>query len=218
VGSIRRTFREWVRNTPRPGVLIVFGQVSFFVLMSFSVALHPGFVFKLNEGGISNYGIHLKTAIPYSLAFVLCSFFSIRAARLYRRSETIARLFRYLLYAYSCLLLLTLLSTYGYKLNAELKQAHVVAGVATIAFELVASAWMYAHLNSTWDTVFLVLQLAGFVLAGLTFLGDLHVLFLGQALADAGFALLLIHMGLVTASSGQERLPTREGDRRTGWA
>jgi hypothetical protein len=199
---MRQEFRDAVHNAPRPGVLIVLGQVSFFVFLSISVALHPGFVFKLNEGGVSNYGIHLKTAIPYSLAFILCSYLSATAARHYRSSDGVARRLRQLLYTYTCLLLLTLLSTYGYTLNAELKQIHIVVGVVTIIFELVASLCMYAQLNGPWDTLFIVVQLGGFVLAGLTFLGAMHLLFLGQALADVGFALLLIHVAFNAHGSG----------------
>lgn len=212
MGSARQRVREAVKGIGRPGVLIVLGQVCFLVFLSVSVALHPGFVFKADEGGISNYGIHLKTAIPYSLAFLLCSYFSVAAARHYREPDGSARGFRYLLDTYSGLLLLTLLSTYGYKLNVGLKDAHITVGVLTITFELVASAWMYAQLRGTWDAAFLVLQLGGFVLAGLTFLGALHLLFLGQALADVGFALLLIHMGLVTPRPVQERPLAREAD------
>jgi len=214
VGPMHHRVREAVDHTPRPGVLIVLGQFSFLVFLSVSVALHPGFVFKVEEGGISNYGIHLKTVIPYSLAFLLCSYFSYRAARLYRSSDAITQRLRYLLYVYSGLLLVTLLSTYGYKLNVGLKDAHIAIGVAAITFELVASVWIYIQLRGAWDTVFVVLQVAGSAVAGLTVLGALHLLFLGQALADVGFALLLIHIGSVTPCRGDESLPIRDVDGR----
>jgi hypothetical protein len=214
VGSARQWVRDAVKGTPRPGVLIVLGQVSMFVFLAISVALHPGFVFKVNEGGISNYGVHLKTAISYSLAFLLCSYFSYRAARLYRPPDVTTRRLRLLLYAYSGLLLLTLLSTYGYKLDVGLKDAHIGVGVVLITFELLASVWIYTQLGGLWDTAFIVVQLGGFVLAALTFFGALHVLFLGQALADVGFALLLIHMGLATPCPAYEPPPVREIDGR----
>jgi hypothetical protein len=209
---MRQRLREVVDGTPRSGVLIVLGQVSFLVFLSISVALHPGFVLKVDEGGISNYGIHLKTAIPFSLAFILCSCFSFEAARHYRSPDVTIRRLRYLLSTYSGLLALTLLSTYGYKLNVGLKDAHITVGVLTITFELVAAAWIYAQLRGGWDTAFMVLQLVGFVLAGLTFFGALQLLFLGQALVDVGFAFLLIHMGLVTPCPGRGSTPVGEVD------
>jgi hypothetical protein len=214
MGPMRQELQVAVDGIPRPGVLIVLGQVSFFIFLSISVALHPGFVFKVDEGGISNYGIHLKTAVPFSLAFLLCALFSFGAARHYRSSDVTTRWFRNLLYAYSGLLLLTLLTTYGYKLDIGLKDAHVTAGVLTITFELVASVWIYAQLRGAWDSVFLVLQAGGFVVAGLTIFGAFHLLFLGQALADVGFALLLIHMGSTTPCPVGGPPPVREADGR----
>jgi len=187
-----------VQKNTHSATLIILGQLSLLFFLSISVALHPGFVFKSDEGGISNYGIHLKTALPYTLAFTLCAFFTLRAAHLYPRTERSTRHLRYMLYAYSCLVLLTLLSTYIYKVSYAFKQLHVVVGVTTMSFELLASVWMSIRLRSTWDLLFLAVQLTGFVLAGLTFLGTLHVLFLGQALATLGFALLLMHTGLRT--------------------
>ncbi len=202
MGSIRRVFGEVVGDDRRPGALIVLGQVSFLVFLALAVALHPGFVLKADEGGISNYGIHLKTVVPYSLAFVLCAYFSIRAAGLCRGPGITTRRFRYLLTVYACLLLLTLLSTYGYRLDVGLKEIHVAAGVTTVAFEVAASVWMYAQLRGGWDAVFLAVQLVGSAVAGLTVLGVGRLLFLGQAVASMGFALLLIRTGQAVPPSG----------------
>ena len=215
MGSARHEVRTAVHGTPRPGVLIVLGQASFFVFLAISIALHPGFVLKVDEGGISNYGIHLKTGVPYSLAFLLCAWFSVAAARHYRESGGVAHRFRYLLDSYGGLLLLTLASTYGYKLNAGLKEFHIVVGVVMITFELVASVWMFAQLEGGWDRVSLILQVAGCAVAGVTVLGALHLLFLGQALADVGFALLLVHLGLVTGSSAPGQPQNHGSSRRS---
>ena len=50
---------------------IVWGQILFVLFIGVCVALHPGIVLKSNEGGVSNYGIHIKTALPYTLALGL---------------------------------------------------------------------------------------------------------------------------------------------------
>jgi uncharacterized membrane protein len=196
-----------VQKDTHPGTLILLGQISFFFFLSASIALHPGFVFKSNEGGVSNYGIHLRTAAPYTLAFGLCAYFSLRAASLYPRGERSTRDLRRLLEVYGALVLLTLASTYVYKMGPGFKQLHIAVGVATITFELLASAWMFHRSKSSWDLGFLVVQATGCLLAGLTLLGALHVLFLGQALADLGFALLLVHTGLSTPLTGRGSVP-----------
>ena len=50
----------------RAAAHIALGQISFGFFITVCVALHPGFVLKWNEGGVSNYGVHLKTALPYT--------------------------------------------------------------------------------------------------------------------------------------------------------
>ena len=50
----------------RAAAHIALGQISFGFFITVCVALPPGFVLKSNEGGVSNYGVHLKTALPYT--------------------------------------------------------------------------------------------------------------------------------------------------------
>ena len=59
------------------------GEVLFLFFTAVSVALHPGFVLQRDEGGMSNYGLHVKTAVPYTLALALLVLYSARAASLY---------------------------------------------------------------------------------------------------------------------------------------
>jgi len=212
-GTARGMLRRSLRADADGRALVLAGQVSFLVFLGLAVALHPGFVLKRDEGGISNYGVHMKTAVPYTLAFVLCAVFSFRAALRYRHGEGSARRLGLLLLVYSALLVLTLASTYGYRHDPWLDRAHVVVGVATVAFEVLAAVWMAAQLRGGWDAVFLATQLVGAVLAGLTLVGALHVLFLGQALADVGFALLLVHLAMVTPDGGERPSvrPSAEG-------
>ena len=53
--------------------LMVTGEVAFVLFTGVCVALHPGFVLKRNEGGLSDYGVHIKTTVPYTLSLVLLS-------------------------------------------------------------------------------------------------------------------------------------------------
>ena len=169
---------------------VALSQVGFAFFLAICVAIHPGLVLKVNEGGMSNYGVHARTAVPYTLALGFAAGLTYQAARLMRTTTTPSRHFRVLLRTYSWLTLLTLLTTYGYTLNAPLKYVHVAVGVAIIVFESAASLWMYRALRSL--GAFLFVQLLGFVLAALTFFGTLHVLFLSQILTGGAFAILLV--------------------------
>jgi hypothetical protein len=167
---------------------LLWSQVFLVGFLVLAVALHPGFVLKGDEGGVSNYGIHLRTAVPYTIAFGLGAFFSLEAART-RAYPTVARGG---LVVYAGLLLLTLLSTYVYKLDYGLKLVHVGVGVALISFELLASAWASLWIRTTAATALFVVIIGGFVVAGLTFLGQAHLLFIGESLTTLGFAGVVI--------------------------
>jgi len=168
---------------------VALGQISFAVFIAICVALHPGLVLKSNEGGLSNYGVHAKTVVPYTLALALAAGFTLRAARSASLSTSARRLER-LLNTYALLTLLTLVTTYGYTLNKPFKDLHVGVGVVITVFEFVASLWMYREIKSL-HFVFAA-GLVGFALAIVTFFGALHVLFLTQLLIGGAFALLLI--------------------------
>ena len=174
---------------------VALGQISFAAFIAICVALHPGFVFNSNEGGLSNYGVHAKTVVPYTLALALAAGFTLRAARINHRSRSSHR-FERVLNTYGALTLLTLVTTYGYTLNKPLKDLHVGVGVVITVFEFAASVWMYREIKSL-HFVFAA-GLVGFALAIVTFFGALHVLFLTQLLIGGAFALLLIRTSAET--------------------
>jgi hypothetical protein len=173
---------------------IVWGQILFALFIAVCVALHPGIVLKSNEGGVSNYGIHIKTALPYTLALGLLAFYSRRAAVLYSKSDALTRRLRGVLTAYSVIVIVMLFSTYVYSLSHILRDIHIGFGTGLISFESFAAIWMFSRLRGRfWDGVFLLMELAGALLALVTIVGVLHVLFLAEELANTGFACLLIH-------------------------
>jgi hypothetical protein len=172
---------------------IVWGQILFVFFVGICVALHPGIVLKSNEGGVSNYGIHIKTAVPYTLALGLLAFYSRRAAALYSKSDVVARRLRRVLTTYSVIVIVMLFSTYVYSLNHVLRDIHIGFGTVLITFQSFAAIWMFGRFRRVWDGLFLATQLAGAILALVTIVGVLHVLFLAEELANTGFACLLIH-------------------------
>jgi hypothetical protein len=175
---------------------VAYGQICFALFVGVCVALHPGLVLKGNEGGMSNYGTHLKTVIPFTLALGLASFLSQRAAVLLTGTAPGTRGLARLLRTYSELTLLVLVSSYAYSLDTVLRDVHVASGIAIALFELAASLWMYRLLGRTGrDSILIAVQLVGFTLAALTVLGALHVLFVTQVLTGGSFAVLLVRSG-----------------------
>ena len=166
------------------------GQVGLALSVGACVALHPGFVLKANEGGLSNYGIHLKTALPYTTGFVAAAGSSLWAARVVTRATSVARRLRVVLLAYGVLMTLTMLSTYVYSLDATWKNVHVAVGVIGAVFEVVATWWM-SQVTPRLTPVFVV-QAVGFAVAALTFAGAWHLLFASQVVTGAAFALALV--------------------------
>ena len=180
------------QSSPRRRVVrdVTWGQIGFGTFLIVCVALHPGLVLKANEGGMSNYGVHLKTVIPYTLALLCPAVLTYQAAGAMRPAGRTARDFRWLLRLYSGLIALTLASTYGYTLDRPQKIVHIAIGVAITVFESGASLWMYRVLKRLRGV--LAVQLAGLALAALTFFGALHLLFLTQVVCGGAYAVLLV--------------------------
>jgi hypothetical protein len=175
---------------------LAYGQLLLALFLGLCVLLHPGFVLKADEGGMSNYGIHAKTAAAYTLSLGFPTLFSFWAACLFNGDGQSMRQFRFLLRLYGWLILLTLLSTYVYTLDTALKDIHFAIGAALTIFEVAASVWMYQLLSQRkWDATLLAVELVGSALAAFTIVGVLHVLFLSQVLTSGAFALLLVDSG-----------------------
>jgi hypothetical protein len=180
---------DWPRTTAD----IVRGEVAFLVFTAASVALHPGFVLERDEGGMSNYGLHAKTAVPYTLALFLLALYSRRAALACNNQDTRVRRLRVVLNSYSLILVLVLASSYVYSLDAALTDVHFALGTVLILVVGTASLWMLRLRRPVArDWLFLVVQLSGDVLALITALGVVHLLFLAEILANVGFASFLI--------------------------
>jgi len=176
--------------------LMVAGEASFLVFTSVCVALHPGFVLKGNEGGLSDYGVHIKTAVPYTLSLALLVLCNLRAAFLYPEGDRETRRLRFLMLTYCGVVGLILLSTYVYTLNGDLKDLHYGLGTLLMVVVAVGSVWMYRlRPPSATLRIFLVIQIVGDVLNLATAVGALHVLFLAEVLSNIGFALILIRTG-----------------------
>jgi hypothetical protein len=198
IATRRSTSARWgaVSNMVR-------AEVAFLVFTGVCVALHPGFVLKGNEGGLSDYGVHLKTALPYTLSLVLLVAYNLRAASLVTDEDERSRRLRFLIRSYCGVLVLVLFSTYVYTLNATLKNVHFAIGTLLIIVVTAGSLWLYRLWPaSPFVRLFLLIQLTGDVLNLMTAFGGLHVLFAAEMLSNVGFAAILIRSGRRIALEG----------------
>ena len=178
----------------RASKYVTLGQWNLIIFVTLCLSLHPGFVLKRDEGGFSNYGIHIKTAIPYTLTYVGCVFFTLRASNVIPVIGRESRVLVALLRSYALICFLLLVSTYGYSVNTPLKDLHGVVGLIAMVFDPVASIWLYVRVrNFNWDRTWFGAELVGLVLGVLDFFKVVHVLFAAQAVIAIGFGFLLVH-------------------------
>jgi hypothetical protein len=174
---------------------IVFGEVAFLFFMGVGVALHPGYVLARHEGGISEYGVHLKTAVLYTLAWALLAGGNMRAARRCSGQGVRSEKVRKLLLFYSAASLLVLLSTYFYSLDAVLSYIHYGFAAVLVVFMSAAAYWLYRQVTDvSWARAVLWIQLLGSISTLLSIVGIFHVLFCGETISNVGCAILLVKM------------------------
>jgi hypothetical protein len=176
------------------------GQVLLAAALAVCVGLHPGLVLKKNEGGLSNYGVQLRTAIPYSIAFLAaggsCLYVVASDIRLSRFDHVV-------LMVYGLSMIAVLLSTYPYLINHDWHTLHVDCGVALITWEFFTAWWftLRSHFRQRW--IWQLGQSAGSVLALLTFTGQLHVLFVAQVITGTCWGVVMIRY--VTTNGAESR-------------
>jgi hypothetical protein len=171
---------------------VVFGEIAFLFFMGAGVALHPGYVLARHEGGISEYGVHVKTAVFYTLAWVVLAGGNMRAARACGGRGVRSEKVRKLLLFYSAASFLVLISSYFYSLDAVLKYIHYGLGAVLVVFMSTAAYWLSRQITDVaWARATLWVQLLGSVAALLSIVGVLHVLFSAETISNVGCAILL---------------------------
>jgi hypothetical protein len=174
---------------------VVFGEIAFLFFMGAGVALHPGYVLARHEGGISEYGVHIKTAVLYTLAWAVLAGGNMRAARMCVGHGVRSEKVRKLLLFYSAASLLVLISTYFYSLDAVLSYIHYGFAAVLVVFMSTAAYWLYRQLTDvSWARAALWVQVLGSISALLSIVGGLHVLFCAETVSNVGCAILLVKM------------------------
>ena len=176
----------------------VLSQLMLGGFLALCVVVTPRFVLGANEGGVSNYGVHGSTVIPYTLAFVGSAGFLFLAGRGLRYTNGFGRA-AFGFEVVALMLVVVLVSTYPYKIDATLADVHLGAAILLFCAELPLVGGLAFALRSKRRQVMVWLAwlgalgwLSGAVIAVVTLLGFTHILFVGQAVMSAGFAVVLI--------------------------
>jgi len=186
---------------------LLLSQCSLFLFIGICIGIDPHVLLARDEGGVSNYGVNGKTVAPFTIAFILCGVFVLMAAHIAPVAPTVVERFRCALIILGLLFLLLLITTYPYKLNSTLKDIHVGVGSILLCFEMALGIWMTVVLQRDRVTLpLLLLQSIGFLLAFVTLIGVLHILFISQILASLAFGILLVRIAFQL--SGRSGLST----------
>jgi len=148
---------------------LVAAQVSFFFFLLIAVFMTTG-AFQRNHG-LSFYGEHWSTAVPYGSGFVVCCYFLVNAASLLPKSDRRLRTLSVLLRVLAALMLSVLLTPDT--VNSVFNLSHTIASAVLFLYELSFATWL--ALRCYGDRVIwllIALQLAAAVLA---MLSDVHV-------------------------------------------
>ena len=170
---------------------LVLSQVSLASLLLICTVTVPAVAEK--SGGVSNFGNHQSTIVPYIMSFVLCSvFLCLAAARLLTMSDQF-RVGATLLLFIALLDLLVLISTFPRKIDWTYSVIHDDLGIALYSYEFALSVWFVVKtLQFRYvSVIFVLVESIGSLIGLLSIENVIHLLFLGQIIGAVGFGLLL---------------------------
>ncbi len=164
-------------------------QACFAGFSGLCILIDPRYLLESNEGGLSNYGTRPGTVAFYTVAFVSCAALLWRAAHRLPSSVPSRRATAAGLGTVALLLLGVLASTYPYKLAPALDQLHLAVSVLLFVVEMALVTWLMLVVDrSLRRSGAFALALAGFAVSAASTLGVVHLLLVGEATMDAGFA------------------------------
>jgi hypothetical protein len=189
----------------RLGRYLLLSQLSLLSLLVICCLLMPSVV--AHNGGVSNFGNHRRTVVPYTLSFA--SSITILGAAALRLHELTRALWRqaYLLLVLGLLELAVLLSTFPRHIAWTYSVIHDDLGIALFAYEFCWAVWLVARRCTLLAGLLLVLQSMGSLVALLSVLKVVQLLFVGQLIATIGFSLVLVSIFPHTVEGSIERPP-----------
>lgn len=150
---------------------LIYAQLCFFFFLTIAIFITTaGFQ---NNHGLSFYGEHWDTAVPFGAGFIFCDYFLLRAANVLPKSKPPFKTISKLINILTVLLLFILLTPDT--LNSFFDWSHIVDSSILFAFELSFAGW----LTFVWyrDNVIWLLLSLQFIAAILAMLSQFHVIY-----------------------------------------
>lgn len=178
----------------RSAKLLLTSQLLLFAAIAVCTILMPQFFWSTDQGGMSNYGLHSRTLVPFLIGFGGCALFTCAAAVTLPKTMPHLRAVQASLWLIGLFGLVLAITTFTYKLSPLLNTFHVRGAQILAAVEGFVGTW-YAlwlvknHLNYIGYAILCV----GLVLGILTVIGSVHLLFTAEFLASLGFGIVAVH-------------------------
>jgi len=194
------------------GVLVLRAQVALFVALVICTAAMPRFLFSTDMGGVSNYGTHATTVVPYTAGYAAAVWLLWRAAAtmggLPGAGGVVAAT-----RVSCCCMAANLATTFAYRTGAMWATVHSWTAIALAVAEFVGGVVLLrAAPRRDWRVAGTALVVLGFACLVLTYAGRLHVLFVAEVATAAGFGVALI--GAVRALGLTAETPPGSTSRR----
>lgn len=188
----------------------MFGQIALWLSLLVSALLLPGIVSA--NSGISNFGVHARTILPYGLGFLLCGYLTLMAAHSIKREDNVTTTLSRALFLLSLLLLGILLTPYS--VNRLFDWSHMAVGGLLFMFELAFAAWLVRLRPDNISFALFTAQCLGSAVAALSLLGAIQLMFVGQMAAEIAFGILLVRvtMRITSTEYGQITATSRAND------
>jgi len=180
-------------NRPRRPVwsLVLASQLALALALAVCIPLMPRLLFSRSMSGVSNFGVHTRTVLPYTAGFVICACLLLKASTqlaMTGQNRQLAALCRIT----GVLFLLNLLSTYPYHLDSTWRLVHDLCAIVLALALLIGAVTLAELLHDRSGYIVLAVAVAAFVVMGLTQVGLLHVLFAGEVASGIAFGILLV--------------------------
>jgi hypothetical protein len=180
---------------------LIYAQVSFFLCLTIDVFITTKAFY--GDRGLSFFGEHINTAIPFAMGFILCDFFLLRTARLLPEASANFTSFTAPLKILAVLLISIVLTPDN--LNGLFNVLHDIASSSLFLFELLFSIWLAIRWSNTFFTWLLVVSLflVG-ITTGLSELGVASLLSVGSLVYQLIFSILLVFVMFKVVGQSEE--------------
>ncbi len=183
----------------------IMGQVGLYGFLLVCTIILP--VGTIVNDGLSYYGVHLATIIPYSLSLLLCSGFTMATGRALTRAGRTFRPFVFASYLFAVLMLGVLATPHT--LNQAFSIAHVLIGNTLFLGQFILIIWaVFKFQRDSLNFLLLGLLIVISAVAFLSLLQLLPWLFETQISFQLTFGILLVRILYTQLSLSATQPPT----------